>query len=304
MKKLIKLTTFIMCSCLLLLWGCANQPSPVGDVGYIETGVDADHWVKIPQGSFLSGQHDTHSDITHDYEIMLTDVTNAQYANYLNEALSTGKLQLISETVTGYYPGDTFHRHHHEVEIKAGDWPYFQLDGALVRIQYSGGGFAPFPAYKNHPVTMVTWFGAWGYCQYYGWRLPSDLEWEKAARGTDNRPYPWGQDINPLHANYLSSHDLYERIFKSAGGTTPVGFYNGQTYLDFSTWDGRSPYGLYDMAGNVWQWTGTIQKGTHYRNLRGGSHSNYAYNLRIWTHNNADPSHASPSVGFRCARDN
>jgi formylglycine-generating enzyme required for sulfatase activity len=57
------------------------------------------------------------------------------------------------------------------------------------------------------------------------------------------------------------------------------------------------------MAGNVWQWTGDIRAGVHYRNLRGGSHTNYAYNLRIWTHNNADPIYSSPSVGFRCVKD-
>ena len=157
--------------------------------------------------------------------------------------------------------------------------------------------------FENHPATYVTWFGARSYCQFYDWRLPTNLEWEKAARGTDTRPYPWGQEITPAYANYLSSHDILVRTFKDAGGTTPVGMYNGQQYGDFQTRDGSSPFGIYDMAGNVWEWTGDIQTGAHYRSLRGGSHNNYAYNLRIWTHNNADPGHSSPSVGFRCVRE-
>jgi formylglycine-generating enzyme required for sulfatase activity len=78
--------------------------------------------------------------------------------------------------------------------------------------------------------------------------------------------------------------------------------YDGRSHGGYVTLDGRSPYGLFDMAGNVWQWTGDVREGTHYRSLRGGSHTSYAYNLRIWSHNNADPTHTSPTVGFRCAR--
>ena len=58
-----------------------------------------------------------------------------------------------------------------------------------------GQTFSVPAGYENHPMTMVSWFGAWGYCQYYGWRLPTEMEWEKAARGTDARPFPWGDEI-------------------------------------------------------------------------------------------------------------
>jgi formylglycine-generating enzyme required for sulfatase activity len=129
------------------------------------------------------------------------------------------------------------------------------------------------------------------------------LEWEKAARGPDDRPYPWGDRIGTAQANFYSSHDLFEKMVGGAGGTTPVGFYNGLSYQGFQTQDAASPYGLYDMAGNVWQWTGDIYEDQHYRYMRGGSLQNYAYNLRIWTRNSAAPSYASPSLGFRCARD-
>jgi formylglycine-generating enzyme required for sulfatase activity len=84
--------------------------------------------------------------------------------------------------------------------------------------------------------------------------------------------------------------------------TTPVGFYNGQAYGDYTTLKSASPYGLYDMAGNVWQWTGNVYAGQHYRYLRGGSKDTYAMDLRVWVRNNATPTSYSPGVGFRCVR--
>jgi len=84
--------------------------------------------------------------------------------------------------------------------------------------------------------------------------------------------------------------------------TTPVGFYNGQSYDGYITLDSSSPYGLYDMAGNVWQWTSNVYEGMHYRFMRGGSKDTYDMDLRIWTRNNATPTYFSPGVGFRCVR--
>jgi formylglycine-generating enzyme required for sulfatase activity len=116
------------------------------------------------------------------------------------------------------------------------------------------------------------------------------------------RPYPWGFELQRNQANYYSSRDIFEKIFGQLGGTTPVGFYNGQSYDDYATLAAISPFGLYDMAGNVWQWTGEIYPKTHYRTLRGGSKSDYGYNLRVWTRNSASPIYASPNVGFRCVK--
>jgi len=87
------------------------------------------------------------------------------------------------------------------------------------------------------------------------------------------------------------------------GGTSPVGFYNGKKYGSQQTVDAVSPFGLYDMAGNVWQWTGDIYPDQHYRYMRGGSKADYSYNLRIWMRNSAGPDYYSIHVGFRCARD-
>jgi len=91
-------------------------------------------------------------------------------------------------------------------------------------------------------MTMVTWFGAWGYCGYYNEHLPSELEWEKAARGSDTRPFPWGEDIKRENANFYSSRDPFEDMRTFGSRTTPVGFYNGQSYDGYMIW--------LEMSGN------------------------------------------------------
>lgn len=275
----------------------AGEPPPV-----VETGIDPETWVRIPAGEFLMGLHEHETLMDYDYETMVTDVTNAQYARYLNEALAAGSIEIVNDQVIGFYPGDKFHAHEHEEEIPAGDYVQLPLDDEGLRLDFDGQSFAPKPGYEDHPMVLVSWFGARGYCEFYGWRLPSEIEWEKAARGGDARPFPWGDEIARNNANYYSSHDVFEKIWGGAGGTTPVGFYNGKTYDGYETLDSPSPYGLYDMAGNVWQWTGDVYENQHYRYMRGGSKENYGYNLRVWTRNSAGPSYYSPSVGFRCAR--
>lgn len=152
-------------------------------------------------------------------------------------------------------------------------------------------------------MTMVSWFGAQAYCNDYGWRLPTEMEWEKGARGTDARPFPWGEEIQRGNANFYASRDPFEDMRSFGSRTTPVGFYNGMKYGEYQTLDSASPYGLYDMAGNVWQWTGDIYEGMHYRFLRGGSKDTYEMDLRLWVRNNATPTYYSPGAGFRCVRE-
>lgn len=292
----------LMLLIILAAGGCA-PPAPAAPPSDFDTGIDPGAWVRVPAGEFLMGQHDHHTAIDYDYEIMVTPVTNAQYARYLNEALAAGTIKVGEGAITGYYPGDEFHGYRHEVEIKAGDWMHLPLDSADSRLIYSGGAFTVKPGYESHPVTVVTWFGARAYGEFYGYRLPTEAEWEKAARGPDGRPFPWGDEITPGNANYYQSHDPFEEIVGALGDTTPVGFYNGQTYDGFATLDSPSPYGLYDMAGNVWEWTADVYENEHYRYLRGGSKADYGYDLRVWTRNSAGPDYYSPSFGFRCLRE-
>jgi formylglycine-generating enzyme len=300
MKKPFLIPVFLMC---IFLASCSAPALPQATQA-IDTGVDPTQWVTVPAGDFLFGLHEEKVSVAYDYEMMATHVTNAQFAEYLNRAIAAGELTVKAEQVVGYYAGDTFHGFKHEERIDAGDWPYYPVNAAGSRILYDGGRFSSIPGYENHPVVMVTWFGALGYCQAAGGRLPSEIEWEKAARGAeDNRAYPWGDTLEPNRANYYSSSDIFEKLLGKGGDTTPVGFYNGQTYAGYGTQNGVSPYGVYDMAGNAWQWTGNVYEGTHYRYLRGGSKADYGYNLRVWTRNNVRPDYEGPSIGFRCARD-
>jgi formylglycine-generating enzyme required for sulfatase activity len=266
-----------------------------------DTGTDPNAWVRVPAGEYLAGQFNHPAMINYDYEIMVTPVTNAQYASYLNEALVAGTIIVNDSLVIGHYPGDEYHGGRHEKEIPVGNYLHLPLADPGTRITFDGKRFLASSGYENHPVTMVTWFGAKAYCDFYGWRLPTEAEWEKAARGADDRPYPWGRGIGPGYANYYHSRDPYESPGRT-GDTTPVGFYNGVNHDGFQTVDAASPYGIYDLVGNVAQWTADIYKGIHYRYFRGGSKADYAHDLRIWTRNNAGPDYASPNVGFRAVR--
>jgi formylglycine-generating enzyme required for sulfatase activity len=267
-----------------------------------DTGVDSDKWASVPAGEFYLGQFDEVA-TTGAYEIMITDVTTSQYADFLNKALEDGFINIDGSEALGYYHGDDFHGYEHEMPIEAGDWQFIPLDDPSQRIKFDGTTFTAQAGYENHPMTMVSWFGAWGYCEFYDYRLPTDYEWEKAARGTDTRPFPWGDEIMRNHANFYSSRDPFEDMSSFGSRTSPVGFYNGKTYDGYKTMDAKSPYGLYDMAGNVWQWTGDIYEDQHYRNMRGGSKDTYEMDLRIWKWNNAEPMYFSPGVGFRCVHD-
>ena len=319
MKKSILLVTLLT---LGLLTACGPAPNVSAITPpYIETGISPETWASVPAGDFPYGQHD-HIIYVDDFEIMVTDVTVQQYVDFLNAALAAGEISIgdfeveageviwHEEGVGGFQPGDPFHGYKHEEEIKPGNKLYMPFNNGL-RLTYNGESFTAMDAYFNHPMTLVTWWGANAYCEYYGYRLPFEVEWEKAARGTEmvdghGLPFPWGTEIHGNNANYYSSFDLFERMFGRLGNTTPVGFYNGQAYelgeSSYETIDSASPYGLYDMAGNVWQWMGDDYPDQHYRYLRGGSFYSYEVDLRVWKSNSAGPQYYSPAVGFRCAK--
>ncbi len=289
---LLAMTLLISCTSVNV-----SAPAPT-----IRVNADTSKWASIPAGEFHHGEFDEMATLDHDYEMMVYLVTNQQYAAFLNAALAEGKVKVDGDQIVGFYPGDPFNGVKHEEKIEAGDWVYLPWNDPSLRLDFGGTKFTVQPTWEWHPMTMVSWFGAQAYCEYNGWRLPTEMEWEKAARGTDNRPFPWGDDIQRENANFYSSRDPFEDMSTFGSRTTPVGFYNGQKYGDYQTIDSASPYGLYDMAGNVWQWTGDVYPGMHYRFLRGGSKDTYDMDLRIWVRNNATPTYFSPGVGFRCAR--
>lgn len=301
MKKLINLSIILV---LLLTVSCSGQKDrPVNPVKYIDTGIDSETWVTVPAGEFLKGQHRHKTMIEKPYEIMVTDVTNKQYARFLNEAIDSGAIKMVGDTIKGYYPGEPFDGWKHEFKVPAGDKLYINLSEPGVHIKYDGKTFSVIKGFENHPVTFVSWFGANAYAQFYGWRLPFENEWEKAARGTDGRSLPWGEEISCEYANYIACGHIVKELYGEDVTTTPVGLFNGKTYNGIKTMDAKSPYGLYDMAGNVWQWCGDDYKNMHYRWYRGGSRDSYEINLFSWRRMSFEPQSFSMYIGFRCARD-
>lgn len=155
------------------------------------------------------------------------------------------------------------------------------------------------PRFAEYPVTMVTWQAAAAYCEWAGARLPTEAEWEKAARGTDGRLFPWGNDSN---ANGLAN---FSTSSPAAVGLYPMG---------------SSPYGAYDMAGNVLEWVNDFFESGYYQHspfenplgpasggrkvIRGGAFNHHGVDgLRTVARASLRPSDTKVSVGFRCALD-
>jgi len=264
-----------------------------------ELTISSDAWVTVPAGRFLSSLN--HHDITipYDFDIMVTEVTNTQYVQYLNTAIAQSLVSVKDGIVMGHYKGDKFHGGRHEMKIEAGDYPYYDLTGQRARILYNDGGFAVKAGFESYPVNYVSWMGANAYAEFYNYRLPLKLEWEKAARGTDGRSFPFIHEPTPQRANYYHSKDPFDKM----NAVLPVGFYNGKTHGGFETIDSPGPYGTYDQAGNVAEWTGDVVPGTDQRYMYGGSQMDYDFDLRPHTENISRPAYMSFQTGFRCLRD-
>jgi formylglycine-generating enzyme required for sulfatase activity len=146
-------------------------------------------------------------------------------------------------------------------------------------------------AEPNLPVTNINWSEARAFCAFAGGRLPSEDEWEKAARGSDGREYPWGQDPDCARANWGNFENEGPCAGKNPGKPVAVGSYP----------QGASPFGLLDMAGNVWEWVADkYDRDPSRRVVRGGSCCSYFVEPRAANRNAWDPNHRDGDLGFRC----
>jgi formylglycine-generating enzyme required for sulfatase activity len=248
----------------------------------------------IPAGEFLIGSKEVVGDMLPEqlttiesFWIDQTEVTNLMFSKFIDETgyKTDGENRGIGIVFSsaGWVP------------VEGADWKHPQ------------GPESEISGIMNHPVVQVTWNDANTYCKWAGRRLPTEVEWEKAARGTDGRKYPWGnEEINGYLANIADNSTKFRWAIQSINDgyelTAPVGTYPA----------GKSPYGAMDMAGNVIEWVsdwfGNYPEGivnpeclslNTCRLVKGGT---WAFEdpqstRRDWI----DPTRVGNMIGFRCA---
>lgn len=231
--------------------------------------------VYVPAGTFTMGSETGDSDEQPEHQVMLdgfwidkTEVTEAQFTAFLNDEGNQ-----TEEGVT-WYDNDDFN----------------------ARIDLSGENWVVQSGFVDHPAIEMSWYGAQAYCEWVGGQLPSEAQWEYAARGSESFTYPWGiGQPSRFSANYNNN----------VRGTVPVGSYQSRSWV-----------GAFDMAGNVWEWVNDWYDGNYYANspsenpmgpesgtsrvLRGGSWFFGETFLRSANRAFSPPSTADELYGFRC----
>lgn len=259
---------------------------------------------EVPPGGFLLGQDggaegagpSAHVNIPWSYWMAKYEVTRGQYCDFLNQAFVDGIIYRNSDS-TAVYASNTC----------PGEYavPVYELictTGDSKCIRWNVNNFEVVDGLDNYPMS-VTWYGAMLFCRYYGYDLPTEAEWEKAARGPDHDDedehlcYPWGNEISSAYAA-ISSYK-------------PVGYYDGnQTPMGPDTVNG---YGLYDVIANATEWTRsryyTIESYPTQESLLDYRHSPYATAYRIYKgsgdweiYKRSDAAQGNYHYGFRPVR--
>ena len=237
-------------------------------------------------GDCSSNEYPRHTVTLSPYSISAMEITNQQYADYLTLALSEGIITADSSSVTGDWNGSSYE--------------YLDLDDSDCEITYASGAFTVDTGKENHPVIEVSWYGATGFASYYGGRLPTEAEWEYAARGGGQETKYSGTSNESELPDYAWYYDNWNGI---SPGTREVG-----TKLP-------NALGLYDMSGNVWEWVSDWYDSSYYssspqndpqgpdsgsfRVLRGGGWGNDANSLRCSGQSLSYPFGTGISSGFR-----
>lgn len=263
--------------------------------------------VLVPAGTYRLGhsagpadQRPEHTVALAAFRIDRTEVTNAAFAEYLNAlSLDLSGSFAAGEIAARHVRGNALDLLREGGE-GLGTYPIIALDDDEARIGVRDGRFAAMRGFESHPTAETTWAGARAYCAWRGGRLPTEAEWEAAARGTYGRLYPWGDGPPSDSLVFVSGR---------TGVTAQVG----------SRPDGASPFGALDMAGSLAEWTSSLKRPYPYdaadgreapdaageRVTRGGD---YVFDtepeLLTATHRDGfsnAPGRGHRHIGFRCA---
>lgn len=261
------------------------------------------------------------------FSIGIYEVTNAEFATWLNTAIKTGTISYVKEADSR---GQVLNMKDQLLFKTFEADSYSQISAQLQSTDTPT--FMPLAGKDSYPVINVSWYGAVEYCKDNNCRLPTEAEWEKVAGmvpGDQGNPlkkfiYGFGRDeINPTWANYKDNADNIQHFQVL---TTPVGFYNGTNSLPLSinrnhqqqTNLAKSPYGAFDMSGNVWEWTSDWYDDSYYVNMteidpkgpasgtqkvvKGGCYDSLSDGVRVTERMGLPLDYSDAYTGFRIAK--